>query len=608
MRVIATSQISLITPFLRQLVLLPSCPSLAFIPPLSHSRFLQTSQSKVAAPSSSTITSSTTSINLSSTTIPSITETIAAAHTIQTLLSKELIKPPKVRNAQTSHDLLGNLHSIALALLKYNDITSTKRAVELFRYSLDNFYEDVGVRERLSAALRSLGRLDESARELFRVIDTLECTGGVNDSILCMLYLDLGALIDESMPLPGAGYEILDPILNEDDAPKFVFDREVDGGGAVSLSCFDCYRKAVCLDPECGLAHKKLADILDVIRKHDEALGEFEVAARSMPEDICCATHLHFASRTESSGPGAVKHAIPLTGDATVEKTLGEISSDAKKLMNTESLADLARKFEMNGVLVFPKLLSEKDVDVLSKKVLDIISLASRDDDCEVADLTDETKAANQRIHMALPLSDDEQYTTVISSVMSRLHPLLTSILQCNDSGRIPLIGSGFMQTSPGAKAQDLHKDVHHWDRHGSFDDIPSSWGYSLNGSPRCISIQLQLTDTTIGGEMGSLQVLPGSHRPDTKNGSPSVIARAVKDTSTQNGVIPLTVLPGTVTMYSSRLWHCGGANDSDTDRRFCFFTVTEDNTERAPPGLIHTMQMNDIGKWCVTKHGLAKS
>ena len=106
---------------------------------------------------------------------------------------------------------------------------------------------------------------------------------------------------------------------------------------------------------------------------------------------------------------------------------------------------------------------------------------------------------------------------------------------------------------------------------------------------------------------MGSLEVLPGSHRPDT-GVSPAAIAKAVRDPSDSgSGVIPVNVVPGTVTIYSSRLWHRGGANESKKDRQFCFFTATE-NQENAPPGLIHTMQMSDVGKWCISGSGLSKN
>mmetsp|Transcript_35225 Transcript_35225/g.59789 ORF Transcript_35225/g.59789 Transcript_35225/m.59789 type:complete len:170 (+) Transcript_35225:12-521(+) len=155
-----------------------------------------------------------------------------------------------------------------------------------------------------------------------------------------------------------------------------------------------------------------------------------------------------------------------------------------------------------------------------------------------------------------------------------------------------------------------MHKDVHHWDRHGpTFDGMPESWDCEHNGHPRCISIQLQLTDTTAtpGGEkkMGSLEVLPGSHRPDASNGDPSAVRRAVDDpTNRRNGVLSVDVPPGSVTIYSSRLWHRGGSNESERERQFCFFTVTEQHLESAPPGLIHTMQMDDVGRWSIGRVG----
>lgn len=486
--------------------------------------------------------------------------------------------------------------------MEFDDVSSIEKAVELFQYSLNKFDDNPGVRERLSAALRTMGRLDQSADELFRGIQSLEDIEGVVDATtLCMLYLDLGSLIDDLLPLPGAGCELIDGTRSECDAPKFSFCKELEGDVTTALTCFECYRKAIGLDSQCGLAHKKLADALAVIGQTEEAMKEFELAAKYLPDDICCATHVKFASQKRNDGMLS-KPAIPLANGLELGKTLGDISAEFKGI--EESSADLAARFERNGVLVFPQALSNEDIKVLFKKIDEIIASVDSDDS-SVADLTDETKAPKQRIHMALPLLESELYTTVISDMMGRLHPLISTILQCNDGNNIPLLGSGFMQTSPGANAQDLHKDVHHWDRHEPFHDMPPWWDCNLNSYPRCISIQIQLTDTTLGGTMGSLEVMPGSHRPDTSV-TPSCISRAVKDSSIVNGVIPIDVPAGTVTIYSSRLWHRGGANDSETNRRFCFFTATEDGAGSAPAGLIHTMQMEDIGKWEISaKDGL---
>mmetsp|Transcript_28642 Transcript_28642/g.42739 ORF Transcript_28642/g.42739 Transcript_28642/m.42739 type:complete len:609 (+) Transcript_28642:78-1904(+) len=599
--------------FMKSAILLQ--PSLSFISKTS-------SKSKIRSTSSvqSRITLSSTVSGVDSSG-PTLEETMAAASFLQARLEAERERP------QTSIDLLGNLHSIALALMEFDDVhlgavgdvSPTARAAELFQYSLDNFGEDPAVRERLSAAFRTLGQLNKSAEELFKVIKTLEEEQTADDETLCMLYLDLGFLIDDVIPLPGAGYD-LESVINYDekDAPKLTFEHEeivetvADGEityqlkeRTIPLSSFDCYRNAINLDPASGLAHKKLADALAIIGKNEESSKAFGLAAKFLPDDICCATHLHFASIQNDSQEA--KLAIPLEKDVKLGKTLDDICVDSSHLDTGSSLPSLASTFEKNGVIVFRGALSLDVVKVLSDKVDEIISSSTDTADCTVSDFTDETKAAKRRIHKALPLVDNEQCTKTVSHLMGRLRPLLALILQCNSSeDDIPLIGAGFMQTSPNATGQQLHKDVHHSDRHETFDGNPESWDCDLNGYPRCISIQAQLTDTTLGGKMGSLEVMPGSHRPDLV--SPSAIAKAVKDPSDSgSGVITVNVVPGTVTIYSSRLWHRGGANESQKDRRFCFFTATE-NQENAPPGLIHTMQMSDVGRWCISGSGLEKN
>ncbi len=566
-------------------------------------------------PSRSAIYSTATTYDVDSSG-PSLEETMAAASFLQARLEAERGKP------QTSMDLLGNLHAIALALMEFDDmhnddvddVSPMARAAELFQYSLDSFGEDPAVRERLSAAFRTLGQLNKSADELFKVIKTLEEEQSADDETLCMLYLDLGFLIDDIVPLPGAGYE-LETVANyeEEIAPKVAFryeeivetvaDDEITyqlKERTIQLSSFDCYRKAISLDETSGLAHKKLADALAIIGKNEESCKAFGVAAQYLPDDICCVTHLHFASMQSDSQ--ASKLAIPLKKEVKLGQTLDDISVDSIHLDTGPSLPSLAATFEKNGVIVFPGAVAADDVKVLSDKVDEIISSSALSD---VSDFTDETKAPKRRIHKALPLVDDEQCTKTVSKLLGRLYPLLAIILQTSDSeDGIPLIGSGFMQTSPGASKQDLHKDVHFFDLHEDFDEMPESWDCKRNGYPRCVSIQVQLTDTTLGGNMGSLVVMPGSHRPDT-GVSPLAIAAAVKDSGDSgSGAIPVNVTPGTVTIYSSRLWHSGGANESNKDRQFCFFTATE-NQQNAPPGLIHTFEMSDVGKWCICGSGL---
>ena len=172
------------------------------------------------------------------------------------------------------------------------------------------------------------------------------------------------------------------------------------------------------------------------------------------------------------------------------------------------------------------------------------------------------------------------------------------------------------MVVRPGALAQELHKDVHAHDR---FVVPPSQRGAdrcadaATAGGPRAISIQLQLSDTTrADGDdaptLGSLEVLPGSHRPDAAAGSEAAIRAALDDEAgAEARVLPVDVPPGSVTLYSSRLWHRGGANGDPTrERAFAFLTLSEPDAP-APPGLIHTMARDDVGRWRVTKQGLVR-
>ena len=218
--------------------------------------------------------------------------------------------------------------------------------------------------------------------------------------------------------------------------------------------------------------------------------------------------------------------------------------------------------------------------------------------------MTDETRAPDRRRHRALPL-DDDSARAVLSDATRRLWPLLSRVLQAE--ARAPLIGSGFMRVAPGAAAQPLHKDVHGFDRHEAVADPPSS--LPRGGAARAVSVQLQLTDTTAGARepmMGSLELLPGSHRPDAANGRADAIEAAAAGGDAPRAV-PVAVPRGSVTVYSSRVWHRGGANRSERERTFCFLTVAEPDSP-APPGLIHTMALGDVGRWEVGREGIARN
>lgn len=554
-----------------------------YAPPL-YRHHVASSMPIVARASSTDSTATTTRIS----TEPTLQQTLSAATYVKTQLDSIVNSGRRdLSSVPRQEMLLNDLHSIASTLLEYD---ANSEAADLFRYSLDEFDPtNIAVRERLSAALRAMGSIEKSARELCRVIHALEeevnsqdqmgMVGADTGENLSWLYLDLGGLVEEIQPLPGAGPSWDVSIQTEAEAPKVTleFDSELEDGFTIyldhdeeedlfgddskakgtqkeDLSAIDCYRRAISYNENNGSAHKRLADALAIIGQNAEALEQFEVAAKLMPADICCATHTFYGKNLDRH---IEKEALPMA-EGSVSKFLHDLEWDTGGLLQDDEakVSEMAATFERDGVIVLPAVVSQDDCDRLVSRIDDIILKATvgcgTDD---TVDFTDETRAAANRLHLALPLKGD--HADILSAVFCKLHPLLRKILSCS-SDEIPLLGSGFMRTSPGAKGQELHKDVHHYDRHLPVDDMPA--GASINlGEPRCVSIQLQLTDASSGsGDLGSLDVLPGSHRPDVPNGRPAAIEKAVKDPNLRNGVIPADVPAGTVTIYSSRLWHRG--------------------------------------------------
>lgn len=591
--------------------------------------------------------------------------------------------------AAPTPDLLEVYHAAAAELLDLGELTVTERC---WRRSLEIFPDNPAVRERLSATLRMGGRLREGALELLATIRDVE---DENASDKAWLYLDLGALLERVAPLPGTGpnWDVgtgICPVVRiggngivpsgkdtdgraakgfladipkqrQDGKPVVAPKKKVVVFPSEDLSAELCYRRAIELDPENGEAHKRLADCLAVLggggRNADvmeEALREFEAAAKLMPHDICCATHALYGS---PDGGGKDLPALLMTPGRDEENiTLDALCWNAANLVDDASASDAADAFERHGVLVLPRLLSSEQVDALTAAVRAKSSAADEDDDGDSSDgrrsravsdidYTVETREPAKREHRALPLSGDADGATVqdvVGATLATLHPVLSRVLRASGDGNgddssnpLPLLGAGYMRVDRGARRQELHKDVHHYDRYrGPVEGMPPAEGDKggdESGGPRTVSVQIQLTDTSRfegngdgseGDVGGSLEVLPGSHRPDGANGHPDRIGRALKKS---DGVVPIVVPPGTVTIYSSRLWHRGGENatisgngkakgkgssgddTSAESRLFCFLTVTEPESA-APPGLIHTMELEDVGRWIVTEHGLDRA
>ncbi|KAL1510731.1 hypothetical protein AB1Y20_007020 [Prymnesium parvum] len=468
---------------------------------------------------------------------------------------------------------LGAYHAVADALVGCAEYAEAEAC---YRHSLQLAPEDLGVKERLAATLRAAGRLPQAASVLRELVEEV----GGDTEAQAWLYVDLGGVIDELVPLEGTGPEWVQTCERglAKAAPRAV---RVGEGEGERLSAEECYRRAIRLAPHHGEAHKRLADVLVLQQGAAAAQPEYEAAARLMPDDICCATHSFYGGAPPRLLPPLRLEAAPLP------LPRGARGLRALTLAyRPEEAARAASTFETYGAVVLPALLPPAECEHL---------LAAVEDACArgALDFSSETRDAARREHRALRL--DARTRRALDGALASLHPLLCRVLQC---AAPPLIGAGCMRVRPGAAAQQLHKDVHGHDRHAAVGELRAG------GAPRAVSVQLQLTDTTSDGRMGSLELLPASHRPDAAQGRPSQIEEAWKEPA--SAVVPVAVPAGTVTVYSSRLWHRGSQNLSDQERTFCFLTLTEADSP-APPGLIHTAAREDVGVWVLGRNGLER-
>mmetsp|Transcript_38168 Transcript_38168/g.55746 ORF Transcript_38168/g.55746 Transcript_38168/m.55746 type:complete len:655 (-) Transcript_38168:267-2231(-) len=479
-----------------------------------------------------------------------------------------------------------------------------------------------GVKERLVYTYRLLGRYEDAALQLISILSKYDSAffekekeeeSLMEKETLSWLYLDLGSLLEQMKPLPGTSYPWDDITQSCPSIPlssPLLCKKE-------EYTALECYQRAIEMHPPNGEAHKRLADLYMALHLYEEGLQEFEVANQCMGNDICCLTHLFYGTKEEDEEK---KHkvALPMSTTTSTKTTLEDVTF----LLDTNNDKDWSKEaatlFETHGVISFPSLLSNNDCTTLSSIISDVSSSVTSSEEDDDLDFTSETRNAHHRLHMALPLSSSPATLDIFSKVGTKLYPLLSYILQIKEEEgeRIPLLGVGFMKVYPGATQQILHKDVHGYDRYDAqqVDKMPPKAAVNLNGGigqERAISIQIQLTDTsTTNGDSsnkGSLEVLPGSHRPDGHNGHPSLIQSSVENKNDKK-VLPINVPQGTVTIYSSRLWHRGGANkndDSTPERSFCFMTLMEDEGCMAPPGLVHTMAKEDVGKWVLNGNGI---
>ena len=322
------------------------------------------------------------------------------------------------------------------------------------------------VSERLAAAFQRLGRFEEAAELL---LDSLE-SPELESPEKAWLWVDLGALLERITPIPGSGPEWPSPQPQASDAADGAAGGapEVRIGTRQPLSALECYRRAISLDPGNGQAHKSLADALVVAHGPEVALADFERARELMPDDVCCATHCAYGAPPHERPLAAL--AIDASGAAAAAGQVAELATltvrapvadDADADDDDGWAAQAARLFETHGVVVIPGMLDEEAVGGL----MEAVSRVRADE--SATDFRAETREAQARVHMALPLrSDETSALEVLSGTLCRLYPLLRRMMQVEGGEWMPLLGSGFMCVAQGAAGQELHKGEHSLCRH----------------------------------------------------------------------------------------------------------------------------------------------
>lgn len=124
------------------------------------------------------------------------------------------------------------------------------------------------------------------------------------------------------------------------------------------------------------------------------------------------------------------------------------------------------------------------------------------------------------------------------------MHPLVQGVMHkhLGHSFSIQLGATEMISLDPGAAAQFIHKDEM------VFESFPFPADYEVY----CNSIWA-VTDFT--EENGATRVVPGSHKVEPREYQ-------------QSDTVPAEMKAGSVMIFSGKLWHGGGVNNSDAIRR----------------------------------------
>jgi hypothetical protein len=187
-------------------------------------------------------------------------------------------------------------------------------------------------------------------------------------------------------------------------------------------------------------------------------------------------------------------------------------------------------------------------------------------------------EALASSLHALLYRALDSKYSRALNEgPEGRDRPSLPSESE-SDGGRLLLLESGLLVSSPGAVAQPLHTDTAH---------RPSESRV----------LKVQLAAEPISADMGPIEIVSGS-----SGAPPATLATA-------SAPLPLPLPRGAALVYDTRVWHRGGSNKSRKRRPVYYVAVMRDDGAANPPaGLPYTIPPSEVACYELTPAGAAPS
>ena len=330
------------------------------------------------------------------------------------------------------------------------------------------------------------------------------------------------------------------------------------------------FSRATRIAPTSGASFLTLGESLQRLCKLDEAFEAYTRASALMPRSARATVHA-LLSRTSSASASAStaiegasgaeaeaaepppKRPLPLASELRVEMADGDS-------WRTEAV----RVLNLHGVVVVAGVLPRAETDALHAQI-DVWPVNAEGTSAS-------TRQPHRRRHQALPMFRNASGVAV-RSLRDRLDDVLARAL---GTLAVRYVECGYLTSEPGAQAQALHADT-----------APAKMR-----ACEAATLKVQLALVQVTGDMGPLEVVPGSHlRHSSSEGNNSVAAEADEPVL----ALPILVRPGDVTIYWSSLKHRGGANADAAGSVRPTFHMAAIGEGGAPTGMPYTVLVDDL-------------